>query len=657
MSIPQNRNLVLHYRLSRKIFFKHNFKRDHTELTLLRLKQASLAYGHIPLLDKADFQLENNERVCLLGRNGTGKSSMFRVLLEGSHDDGERWVREGTRIACLEQSLDIQLNYSIYQVVAEGLGEAGLLMSAYHDESVAVQQHPERGLELLSNLQNKIEQADAWNIGQKTEAVLSRLNLDADANYQQSSGGLRRRALLGRALVNDPEILLLDEPTNHMDIETIRHMEEFLLTFPGSIIFITHDRSLIRNLATRIIELDRGQLTSFPGNYDTYLARKQAMLEAESEQNRKFDKRLAEGEVWIRQGIKARRTRNEGRVRHLQAMRRERAARLEKQGRVKFKIESAERSGKLVAELEDVSFHYPGEPGSIILRNLSTTIMRGDRVGIIGPNGSGKSTLLKIILEQLEPTSGTLRTGTKLKVSYFDQQRQQLDLGASVRDNVAEGSDHVTINGKSRHVAGYLRDFLFPPERIDSKASSLSGGERNRLLLARLFAKPGNVLVLDEPTNDLDIETLELLEDLLDSFPGTLFLVSHDREFLDRVVTSTLVFEGDALVNEYVGGYSDWLRQTSIKTPQSVESSKNTLEKKYQAAEVTKLTYKEKRELEKLPEKIDAMENAQKELQSEISAEGFYQQDKEKIAITMQQYTKLQSDLDLAIERWTELED
>ena len=627
-------------------------------MTLLRLKKASLAYGHVALLDNVDFQLEKNERVCLLGRNGTGKSSMFRVLLDGIQDDGERWIREGTRIACLEQTLDVHLEHSIYQVVAEGLGDAGLLMAAYHEESLAVERHPGRDLTQLSRLQHKIEQADAWNIGQKTEAVLTRLSLDADAVYSQCSGGMRRRALLGRALVNDPEILLLDEPTNHMDIDTIKHMEEFLLSYTGSIVFITHDRSLIRNLATRIIELDRGELRSFPGNYDTYLERKQALLEAESEQNKKFDKKLAEGEVWIRQGIKARRTRNEGRVRHLQEMRKARAARLNQQGRVKFKIEAAEISGKLVAELENVSFHYDSAPDQNIISGLSTTIVRGDRVGIIGPNGSGKSTLLKLLLEELEPTGGSLNSGTKIQVAYFDQQRQQLDLAASVRDNVAEGSDHVTINGKSRHVIGYLRDFLFPPERIDSKASSLSGGERNRLLLARIFAKPGNVLVLDEPTNDLDIETLELLEELLDSFPGTLFLVSHDREFLDRVVTSTLVFEGGARVNEYVGGYSDWQRQSRQKNLSYVKATKAETESKLgNQSDAKKLNYKDKRELEGLPAKIDALEQDQKDLEEKIAGAGFYQQNKDAISKTMQQLSQVQSGLETAFERWSELEE
>jgi len=582
---------------------------------------------------------------------------MFRVLLDGIQDDGERWIREGTRIACLEQTLDVHSEHSIYQVIAEGLGEAGLLMAAYHEESLAVEQHPGRDLTQLSRLQHKIEQAEAWNIGQKTEAVLTRLSLDADAIYSQCSGGMRRRALLGRALVNDPEILLLDEPTNHMDIDTIKHMEEFLLSYTGSIVFITHDRSLIRNLATRIIELDRGELRSFPGNYDTYLTRKQALLEAENEQNKKFDKKLAEGEVWIRQGIKARRTRNEGRVRHLQAMRKTRADRLDQQGRVKFKIEAAELSGKLVAELEDVSFHYDSAPNLDVISGLSTTIIRGDRVGIIGPNGSGKSTLLKLILGELQATSGSLKSGTKVQVAYFDQQRQQLDLAASVRDNVAEGSDQVTINGKSRHVIGYLRDFLFPPERIDSKASSLSGGERNRLLLARIFAKPGNVLVLDEPTNDLDIETLELLEELLDSFPGTLFLVSHDREFLDRVVTSTLVFEGDAQVNEYVGGYSDWLRQTSRKTLNQAKTTKAESETETgQNIFTKKLNYKDKRELEGLPANIDALEINQKELENKIAAVGFYQQDKATIAEAMQQLSDIQAKLEKTIERWAELE-
>ncbi|MBV1905392.1 MAG: ATP-binding cassette domain-containing protein [Pseudomonadales bacterium] len=629
-------------------------------MSLLTLKQVSLAYGHVALLDKIDFKLEKNERVCLLGRNGTGKSSLFKVLLNKIQDEGELWIRDGTRITCLEQSLDIDSDQSIYQMVAEGLGTAGTIVSAYHVESLAVEDDPERDLSLLSRLQHEIEQHDAWNIGQKTDEVLSRLGLDPDAIFSQCSGGLRRRALLARALVNDPDILLLDEPTNHMDIETINHMEEFLLSFSGALIFITHDRSLIRHLATRIIELDRGSLSSFPGSYDTYLQRKQALLEAETEQNKKFDKKLAEGEVWIRQGIKARRTRNEGRVRHLEAMRKNRAERVNQQGKVKLKIDAGERSGKLVAELDDVSFHYAGSPETNIISHLSTTVMRGDRVGILGPNGSGKTTLLKLLLGQLAPSSGTVNMGTKMEVAYFDQQRDQLDLNASVRDNVAEGSDNVTINGKPRHVVGYLRDFLFPPERIDSKVSSLSGGERNRLLLARIFAKPGNVLVLDEPTNDLDIETLELLEEILDTYPGTVFLVSHDREFLDHIVTSTLVFEGNSRVNEYVGGYHDWLRQSAQTGPSSAKNSssaKPTTTAHEKKVTNNKLSYKDKLELEGLPKKIETLEQLELNIQGEINADDFYKQTKNEIADTMNKLNQVQSDMNSAYERWTYLEE
>jgi ABC transport system ATP-binding/permease protein len=492
-------------------------------MSVLRLSNVHLAYGHHPLLAGVDLVLERRERVALVGRNGTGKSSLLKILSGAIQpDEGERWVADGARIAYLQQEVPEQAGASVFEVVAAGLGET-----------------------------------EAWDRDHRVDALLMSMNLPGDKPMGECSGGIRRRALLAQALVGEPDVLLLDEPTNHLDIEAIAALEAALLQYRGAVVFVTHDRALIERLAERIIELDRGRLASFPGNYRTYLTRKAAMLEDEARADARFDKALAEEEVWIRQGIKARRTRNEGRVRRLEQMRRDRAERIGPKGQVKLAVERGGESGALVAELEHVSFGHDRP----IIEDFSIRIMRGDRIGIIGPNGCGKTTLLRILLGQLQPDSGTVTLGTRLGVAYFDQQRDQLRLEDTVRDNVVEGSDYINVGGRSRHVIGYLQDFLFEPARSNSPVKSLSGGERNRLLLARLFSKPANVLVLDEPTNDLDIETLELLEELLCDYDGTVLLVSHDRAFLDAVVTGTIVFEGDGRLREYVGGYSDWVRQ------------------------------------------------------------------------------------------------
>jgi ATP-binding cassette subfamily F protein uup len=502
-------------------------------------------------------------------------------------------------------------------------------------------------------LQQRIDLLDGWNMSQKIELVLSRFALPPDQPVSDCSGGMRRRVMLAQALVSEPDVLLLDEPTNHMDIEAITALEELLLNFGGAVVFISHDRTLIRRLATRIIELDRGQLVSFPGNYDEYLLRKQRMLETESRENAQFDKFLAEEEVWIRQGIKARRTRNEGRVRRLEALREERRQRLNRQGAVNFEVDSGERSGRVVADLDHVSFGYTDKP---LVRDLSLTVRRSDRIGIIGPNGCGKSTLLRLMLGQLAPSGGHITLGTQLKVAYFDQQRAQLDPAKTVRQNVSEASDHVDVGGRRRHIVGYLGDFLFPPERVNSPVASLSGGERNRLLMAKLFTQPANVLVLDEPTNDLDAETLELLEELLTEYTGTLLLVSHDRSFIDNVVTSVLVFEGSGQWREYVGGYQDWLRQAHVQpverrpaqTQRTVPHRSNVASKK--------LSHKEQRELVALPAAIEALETEQDALQQHIAAPEFYRQDKDTIAAELARLELVGAKLATTYARWEELE-
>ncbi|MCK5640359.1 MAG: ATP-binding cassette domain-containing protein [Gammaproteobacteria bacterium] len=630
-------------------------------MPVISLDKVSLSYGHVPLLDGVDLSIEPGERLCLLGRNGAGKSSLFRLLTGEAHqDEGDIRLQAGYQIAHLAQEVPGNEKKVVFDVVADGLGELGGLLADYHHAIVSLEHdQTEAALNRLADLQQKLEAKDGWSLEQRVETIISLLNLPADKHMDELSGGLRRRVMLGQALVTEPDLLLLDEPTNHLDIEAISWLEGFLKSFKGAVLFISHDRTFVRQLATRVIELDRGKLSSWPGNYDEFLRRKAEQLEIEAEHNALFDKKLAQEEVWIRQGIKARRTRNEGRVRALKALRDERNQRREVQGKVKMQLGQGERSGKLVVEVENAGFSYEGNP---LIEGFSTRIMRGDRVGIIGPNGSGKSTLLKILLGELSPDSGTVQLGTKLEVAYFDQQRAQLDPEKTVLENLNQGKETVNINGHERHVISYLQDFLFPPERVRSPVKSLSGGERNRLLLARLFTRPANLLVMDEPTNDLDVETLELLEELLMEYQGTLLLVSHDREFLDNVVTSTLVFEGDAQVNEYVGGYEDWVRQRRLspvasKTDKSNEGQTVADATKGSEIKSRKLSYKEQRALEELPLQIEALESEQALLQKNLADPELYQTDGGEISVITTRLEAIEDELKSAYQRWEALEE
>jgi len=630
-------------------------------MPLLRLENLSLAYGHVPLLAHVGLQIDAGERVCLVGRNGTGKTTLFRALTGAAvPDEGEVWRMDTLRVAHLEQEVPPDTDQTIFEVVAGGIGELGELLTEFHHLTHGPDLGKHESMRALAELQARIETLDGWNVNQKVETVLSRLNLPADKSLADCSGGTRRQVMLARALASEPDLLLLDEPTNHLDINAITWLEKYLLSYAGALMFITHDRTFVRRLATRIVELDRGKLASFPGDFDAYLSKKDELLEIEERASAKFDKKLAEEEVWIRRGVKARRTRNEGRVRALQALRREKAQRLEALGKAQFGIDAGAQSGKLVIDARRVTFAFDG--GEAIIRDLSTRILRGDRIGIIGPNGSGKSTLLRLILGELAPSRGEVILGTRLNTAYFDQHRRALDLEKSVRENLSD-SDHVTVKGRSRHVIGYLKDFLFPPERIDSPVKALSGGERNRLLLAKIFTQPANLLVLDEPTNDLDVDTLELLEELLAEYEGTLLLVSHDRAFLDNVVTSTFVFEGEGRFREYAGGYSDWERyQRSIPeaTPDAVKRSivagKTDPTVSRSADRPRKLTYKERRELEELPAKIEALEGEQAELHARMGESDFYRQPSEKITATLERLEALKRELEVAYERWQSLE-
>jgi ATP-binding cassette subfamily F protein uup len=628
-------------------------------MTLLRFDNVSLAYGHIPLLAHVDFQIDAGERVCLIGRNGTGKSTLLRVITGAAlPDEGDVWRHDTLRVGHLEQEVPPDADQTVFQVVAAGSGELGALLAEYHEATREVVAAERSTLQRLAALHARIEAQGGWSINQKVEIILTRLNLPADKRLADCSGGIRRQVMLARALVSVPDLLLLDEPTNHLDISAITWLEKFLLTYRGALIFITHDRTLVKHLATRIIDLDRGKLVSFPGDYDSYLNKKEELLEIEARASAKFDKKLAEEEAWIRGGIKARRTRNEGRVRALQAMRSERARRLEAQGSARFGIDAGDLSGKLVVDLRRVSFGY-GD--NVVVRDLSTAILRGDRVGIIGPNGSGKSTLLKLILGEIAPDAGQVVRGTRLQVAYFDQHRRRLDPDKTVRENMSEGSDYVSVKGRSRHVIGYLKDFLFPPERIDSPVKALSGGERNRLLLAKIFTRSVNMMVLDEPTNDLDVDTLELLEDLLADYQGTLLLVSHDRTFLDNVVTSTLVFEGEGKIGEYAGGYEDWARYRDRAAAERSEAAKRPTPSAAPAKEkrentARKLSYKEQRELEVLPGRIESLEAEQAGLHAALSDAEFHRQAREKIAAGIERLEAITKELEKCYERWQILE-
>jgi ATP-binding cassette subfamily F protein uup len=621
-------------------------------MPLLSFDSVAIAFASEPLLDGATFQVDPGERVCLIGRNGAGKSTLLKIA-EGSvvPDGGVVWRQPGLRVAQLSQELLASDDATVFDVVASGLEEIGALLSEYHHVSHAVGEDPTQ-LRRMEQLQHEIETRDGWRLHERVENVLAIHALDADAQMGALSGGWKRRVALARALVGDPDLLLLDEPTNHLDVEVIQWLEDALLSFRGGVLFVTHDRALLQRLATRILELDRGKLTSWPGDYAKFLANKAAALEEEARHDALFDKKLAQEEAWIRRGIKARRTRNEGRVRALVAMREERKQRREVQGRATFAVEEAQASGKLVAEATGISFGF-GE--AKIVRDFSVRILRGDRIGLIGPNGAGKTTLLKLLLGELSPDRGSVRLGTKLEIAYFDQLRMQLALDQTVIANVAEGSEQIDIGGERRHVIGYLQDFLFSPDRARERVGTLSGGERNRLLLARLFAQPANLLVLDEPTNDLDIETLELLEERLLDFGGTVLLVSHDRAFVDNVVTSTLAFEGGGRVFEYVGGYTEWLRQRRSPTEMkaAAPAGRGTASR---ATAATKRSYKEQREIEALPAQIEALEREQAELGEEVSQPAFYKRDAAEQTRVQSRLAQLPAELEVAYARWDELE-
>jgi ATP-binding cassette subfamily F protein uup len=627
----------------------------------ITLDNASLAFGHHPLLDKASFQLDPGERVGLIGRNGAGKSSLLKVIAgETKLDDGNVWRATSVRIVYVPQEPVLKPGHTVYEAVAEGLGDMQQVLVDYHavtHSMGAADADIDALMEKMQALQHELDAKDGWGMQAKVETVLSRLSLDADTKVDSLSGGWRKRVALGRALVADPEVLLLDEPTNHLDLEAIQWLEELLLNFNGGVLFITHDRRFLNRLATRIVELDRGKLTDFVGNYENYQIKKEELLAVEATHAAKFDKVLAQEEAWIRQGIKARRTRNEGRVRQLEKLRLERAARRERQGNVKLSLDAGERSGKLVAELDNVIKAYGDRT---LINGFSTRILRGDRIGLLGPNGVGKTTLLKLILGELEADSGAIQRGTNMNVAYFDQMREALDEEATLADTISPGSDFVEIGNERKHVISYLEDFLFPPQRSRSPVKSLSGGERNRLLLARLFARPSNVLVLDEPTNDLDIDTLELLESLLQDFPGTLFLVSHDRAFLENTVTQVIAFEGNGQLTEFGGGYDDWLRFTEQRTKKVANPPKVKIETPKPAATSaptkTKLSYKDQLELDQLPEKIEALEIEQAAINATLADPEIYKSDLDKATALQIKLTELDEALMNALARWEELE-
>lgn len=633
-------------------------------MALLRATDLSLHFGHQIILDHASFQLEKGERVCLVGRNGAGKTTLLKIVEGELHtDDGSIWRQPGMRLARLDQELPDADDSFVIDFVASGLERVGQLLSEF--EQLSSQQLDEQGLKRLDQLQHEIDAKNGWAFQQTIDEVMSRLALPRNKKMSDLSGGWRRRVALGKALVSAPDILLLDEPTNHLDIEAIQWLEKQLLQFQGAVLFITHDRSMVRNLATQILELDRGTLRLFQCGYDKYLAEREHLLKVEDQQNALFDKRLAQEEVWIRQGIKARRTRNEGRVRALKKMREERSERRTQTGKAKISVETAGLSGKLVAELKDVSMSFDNKP---LFEHLNLNIIRGDKIGLLGPNGVGKSTLLKIILGELEPQSGQVKLGTKLEVAYFDQMRAMLDGEKTIVDTVGQGRDSLTINGKDRHIMSYLGDFLFSPERARTPLRALSGGERNRVQLACLFSQPANILVMDEPTNDLDIETLELLESILVEFAGTVLLVSHDRDFMDNVVTSSLAFEGQGVVREYVGGYQDWLRQGGSFFSEKIAAEKDVQQEtgsgtseanvsaQAQASKKTKLSYKLQRELDQLPERIEKLEAEQEALQQQVASTDFYQQDHQKTAEVLSRLAEVEAELNQCLERWMELD-
>ncbi|EFM90434.1 ABC transporter ATP-binding protein [Actinobacillus pleuropneumoniae] len=640
-------------------------------MALLNLSNAYLGFGDHPLLDHTELHIEPGERVCLVGRNGAGKSTLMKVLAgEVQLDDGKLIFEKDIVVTRLEQDPPRHIQDTVFDYVAEGIAHLSDLLKQYHHISQQMQtDYSDELLSKLSNVQAQLEHNNGWQFENRIQDTLKLLELDPDKRLCELSGGWVRRAALARALVADPDILLLDEPTNHLDVEAITWLEDLLLNFKGSIIFISHDRSFIRKMATRIVDLDRGKLVSYPSNYDLYLETKAEDLRVEALQNELFDKKLAQEEVWIRQGIKARRTRNEGRVRALKALREERRNRREVQGTAKIQIDQTARSGKIVFEVENASYEIEGKT---LLKNFTTTIQRGDKIALVGANGCGKTTFIKLLLGELQPTSGSIRCGTKLEVAYFDQYRAELDLEKTVMDNVADGKQDVEVNGVKRHVLGYLQDFLFPPKRAMTPVKALSGGERNRLLLAKLLLKPNNLLILDEPTNDLDVETLELLEDLLADYQGTLLIVSHDRQFIDNTVTECYFFEGNGVLNKYVGGYFDAKQQQENyhanitqnqpnKRSNSAETLQKTEEKqplvtKSEPAKKVKLSYKEQRELDELPEKMEALEAEMESLQAEVNSADFFSKDPSYTQAQLQKLADAEMALEAAFERWEVLE-
>ena len=625
-------------------------------MPLLHLQQGSLAFGHLPLVENADLRVEPGERIALIGRNGSGKSSLLKAIAgEIPLDTGTIWRAPGLRVARLEQEVPGgAADRTVFDEVSAGLGSLGEIVAAYHHAAIEVAEHPHDPdrLERMSDLQHALERDDGWSLEERVELVIAKLGLPADRPVGALSGGWRRRTLLAKALVSNPDLLLLDEPTNHLDIDAIQWVEEFLRDFAGAVLFVTHDRAFLSNLATRIVDLDRGALTSWPGSYPVYLEKKSAALDSEARDLDRLDKKLAQEEIWLRQGVKARRTRNEGRVRALESLRLERAARRDEVARVKGAIQEAERSGRAVLRCQNLGYAYGDAP---IVRGYTGTILRGDRIGILGPNGCGKTTLIRLLLGELAPQEGTVAAGTRLEVAHFEQLHDSLDESKTVIQNIGDGGDTVSVGGTDRHVVGYLRDFLFSPEQIQGSIARLSGGERKRLQLAKILSRPCNLLVLDEPTNDLDLETLELLESLLLEFQGTLLIVSHDRDFLDNVVTSTLVFEGAGQWREYVGGYADWLRQKQVAEPPSVAKAARPKQER-NAVRPRRAGFKEKREMEELPGTIEKLEIEKQDLFALMASPDFYTTRGEELARIRERLAAVEAELHEAYTRWMELE-